>query len=425
MNPLLIFKHNNHKELLTNIFSLGTIQLVNYVLPLLTVPYLVRILKPDYFGLIAFSTATISYFIMLTDYGFNLSATRQISIHRNDLKKLNEIFNSTIFIQAGLLLVSFALLCILIFSFDRFTKNWELYMISFGMVIGHFLFPVWLFQGMEKMKYITFINVGTKVFFTISIFILVKEKEDYLMVPFLTSASYIFSGILSLTLASKKFNLKFNFPAHQEVKTQLKEGWYIFKSNLSISLYTTSTTFILGLLTNNTWLGYFAAADKIIHAAKGINGPISQSIYPLISNKIQNNKKAGIEFIKKAGKIISLIMFFTSFLLLILAKPICLVILGAEYHESIILLQLMSFLPFIIALSNLFAVQGLYNFGMADLVSKYLSIIALIHLSLITLLIMMAGVNGAAIGVLITEIMVTVLSIYYFNKEVKNESHRI
>jgi PST family polysaccharide transporter len=122
MSIIPILKLKNHKVLLTNIFSLGTIQLVNYILPLLTVPYLVRILKPDYYGLIAFSTATITYFIMLTDYGFNLSATRQISIHRKNLKKVNEIFSATIFIQAALLLVSFILLSGLIFTFEIFSN---------------------------------------------------------------------------------------------------------------------------------------------------------------------------------------------------------------------------------------------------------------------------------------------------------------
>jgi polysaccharide transporter, PST family len=419
MNPLLIFKHKDHKVLLTNIFSLGTIQLVNYVLPLLTVPYLVRILKPDYFGLIAFSTATISYFIMLTDYGFNLSATRQISIHRKNINKVNEIFNSTIFIQAGLLLVSFALLCILIFSFDRFFKNWELYMISFGMVIGHFLFPVWLFQGMEKMKYITIINVSTKIIFTLLIFIVIREQKDYLFVQVLTSTSFILSGIFSLIVAKKIFNISFFFPNKTIVKSQLKEGWYIFSSNLSISLFTTSTTFILGIFTNNTSVGFYAAADKIIHAIKGLNSPLSQSIYPIVSKKIVENKKEGVSFIFKVGKIIISTNLLISILLLIFAKPICNLILGPDYHASIDLLRIMAFLPIIIATSNLCAVQGLYNLGKASLVSRYLTIIGVTHLLLISILIPQFGLYGAAIGVVITEIFGTLFSIYYFQKEIK------
>ena len=419
MSIIPILKLKNHKVLLTNIFSLGTIQLVNYILPLLTVPYLVRILKPDYYGLIAFSTATITYFIMLTDYGFNLSATRQISIHRKNLKKVNEIFSATIFIQAALLLVSFILLSALIFTFEIFSKNWELYYISFGMVIGHFLFPAWLFQGLEKMKYITIINVITKTTLTLLVFIVVKQQKDYLLIPVLTSLSFIISGIFSLVIAKYYFHISFFWPKKIAVLSQLKKGWFIFSSNLSVSLFTTSTTFILGIFTDNQSVGLFAAADKIITAIKGLNAPISQSIYPVISKKIVENKREGISFILKFGKIIIFSNLLFSILLFILAKPICTYILGDGYQESIHLLRIMAFLPLIIVTSNLCAIQGLYNLGKAYLVSKYLIIIGISHLVLIFLLIPQFGVYGAAISVVITEIFGTLFSIYYFKKEIK------
>ena len=419
MSIIPILKLKNHKVLLTNIFSLGTIQLVNYILPLLTVPYLVRILKPDYYGLIAFSTATITYFIMLTDYGFNLSATRQISIHRKNLKKVNEIFSATIFIQAALLLVSFILLSALIFTFEIFSKNWELYYISFGMVIGHFLFPAWLFQGLEKMKYITIINVITKTTLTLLVFIVVKQQKDYLLIPVLTSLSFIISGIFSLVIAKYYFHISFFWPKKIVVLSQLKKGWFIFSSNLSVSLFTTSTTFILGIFTDNQSVGLFAAADKIITAIKGLNAPISQSIYPVISKKIVENKREGISFILKFGKIIIFSNLLFSVLLFILAKPICTYILGDGYQESIHLLRIMAFLPLIIVTSNLCAIQGLYNLGKAYLVSKYLIIIGISHLVLIFLLIPQFGVYGAATSVVITEIFGTLFSIYYFKKEIK------
>lgn len=419
MSIIPILKLKNHKVLLTNIFSLGTIQLVNYILPLLTVPYLVRILKPDYYGLIAFSTATITYFIMLTDYGFNLSATRQISIHRKNLKKVNEIFSATIFIQAALLLVSFILLSGLVFTFEIFSKNWELYYISFGMVIGHFLFPAWLFQGLEKMKYITIINVITKTTLTLLVFIVVKQQKDYLLIPVLTSLSFIISGIFSLVIAKYYFHISFFWPKKIVVLSQLKKGWFIFSSNLSVSLFTTSTTFILGIFTDNQSVGLFAAADKIITAIKGLNAPISQSIYPVISKKIVENKREGISFILKFGKIIIFSNLLFSVLLFILAKPICTYILGDGYQESIHLLRIMAFLPLIIVTSNLCAIQGLYNLGKAYLVSKYLIIIGISHLVLIFLLIPQFGVYGAATSVVITEIFGTLFSIYYFKKEIK------
>jgi polysaccharide transporter, PST family len=412
---------DENRRLFSNIFSLGILQGVNYILPLITVPYLVRVLGPDYFGLLAFSTATISYFMLITDYGFNLSATRQISILRNNLDKLNEIFSSVMMIKTAFMIISFILMSLLVFSFERFSENWELYFVTFGMVLGQVLFPVWLFQGMERMKYITFLSVGAKVFFTVCIFIFVREQGDYLIVPLLTALGFIVSGLLSLYLAKKEFGVSFRWQPIQNIRFQLVDGWHVFFSSIAVSLYTISTTFILGLFTNNIAVGYFAAADKIVQAVKGLYSPVSQAIYPLISKKIHENKQVGLVFIQKVTRIIGTGMFMISLLLFMLAEQISDLILGVQYQQSIPLLKIMAFLPFIISISNLFAVQGLYNLGKAALVSKFIGLIAILHLIIVTFSIYQFGTTGAVFGMLITEVIVSIVSIFYFRKQIINE----
>lgn len=395
------------KRLAGNIFSLGVLQGANYILPLLTLPYLVRVLGPEYFGLLAFATATIMYFMLITDYGFNLSATRQISIHRDDKDKVNEIFSSVMMIKTALMVVSFALMALLVFSFEKFSQHWDVYFITFGMVIGQVLFPVWLFQGMERMKYITYLNIGAKAFFTVCIFIFVQEQADYLLVPLLTAMGFIVAGIWSLYLVKKEFNVRFIWQTSVTLKFQLAEGWHVFFSSMAISLYTVSTIFILGLFTNNTVVGYFAAADKIVQAVKGLYQPVSQAIYPLIGKKIHEDKQAGLAFIHKTTWIVGTGMFVISVLLFLLAEPIVNLLLGAQYQQSVLFLQIMAFLPLIIALSNMFGIQTMLNLGYKQAFSRILVAAAILGVGLSLVLVPRYEGLGTVFTLLIVEIFVT------------------
>lgn len=395
------------KRLVGNIFSLGVLQGANYVLPLFTVPYLVRVLGPEYYGLLAFATATIAYFVLITDYGFNLSATRQISIHRDDKGKVNEIFSTVMIIKIALMLLSFGLMSLLVFSFEKFSQHWEVYVISFGIVIGQVLFPVWLFQGLERMKYITYLNIGAKAFFTLCIFLFVKEREDYLLVPFLTAMGFLVAGVWSLYLVKKEFNIRFVWQTKATLKFQLAEGWHVFFSSMAISLYTISTTFILGLFTNNSIVGYFAAANKIVQAVKSLYTPVSQAIYPLISKKIHEDKQAGLMFIYKTTLIVGIGMFLISSVLFLSAESVVNLLLGEQYQQSVLLLQIMAFLPFVIALSNIFGIQTMLNLGYKREFSFFVVITAISGLGLALILTPLYDAIGVSVAMLIVEILIT------------------
>lgn len=408
------------KRLFSNFVSLAVLQGANYILPLITFPYLVRVLGVEKFGFLAFATATVTYFQILTDYGFNLSATRDISIHRENKEKVQEIFSSVMVIKFGLLILSFILLIILVFSFDKFRKDWEVFVLSFGMVVGQVLFPVWFFQGMEKMKYITILNIFAKLLFTVAIFVFVKEQADYWKVPLLNSLGFILAGVLALWIIFRDFKIGFIIPSKSSIKQQLIEGWHIFISTVAISLYTVSNTFILGIFTNNIIVGYYAAAERIIKAVQGLFNPISQSIYPYISKVISESKQRGIELIKKITLIIGGVSFFLSLCLFVFANLIVKLFLGNQYVESTIVLRILAWLPFIIALSNIFGIQTMLNFNYKEAFSKILISASFINIFLAFILVPLYKHIGISISVLISEIFVTSsMYIYLQSKGIK------
>ena len=146
--------------------SLGLVQLSNYVLPLITIPYLTRVLGASNFGLVMMAQATMIYLTLLTDYGFNLSATKEISIHRNDPKKVSEITSSVLIIKTTLLGIGAIILNFLIQFVPLFHDHSALFYLSFLIVIGNTYLPTFLFQGLEKMTFIALFNLVAKVAFT-------------------------------------------------------------------------------------------------------------------------------------------------------------------------------------------------------------------------------------------------------------------
>ena len=273
------------KVLISNFFSLSILQSLNLLLPLLTFPYLVRVLGVDNFGLVMFAQSFILYFLVFVDFGFNYSATREISIHRFNKEKISEIFSCVIQIKIVFVLISFLILTLTVNIFEKFNSDIELYYLTFLYVIGHSFIPTWNFQGIEEMKYITYINILAKGSFTILIFLFIKSSEDYLYVPLMNGLGYIASAIFSLILVFKKYDLVIKFYNARVLLRYIKESFDYFLSRISVSLFTSSNVFVLGIFTNNIIVGYFSIAEKIYNALRSLYGPVSRTLYPYISSK--------------------------------------------------------------------------------------------------------------------------------------------
>ncbi len=409
-------KKEDNKRLLSNFFSLLALQGANYILPLITFPYLVRVLGIEKYGLLAFAGATIAYFGIIIDYGFNLTATREVSIYRDNKEKLIEIFSSVMIIKFILLIFSFFLLLVLIFTFSKFKAHYEVFLFTFFSLIGGTLFPKWFFQGIERMKYITFLNILAKVIFTIAVFIFIHKSSDYWKAPLLSSLGFIFSGIISLLIVKRDFNIWFKMQSIRILKTYLLDGWHIFVSNIAVSLYTVSTTFILGLFTNNTILGYFTIADRIRTAFQGLLNPISQTIYPYISKKVKENKLEGLKFIRKITIYIGLFSFLLSLIIFLFAPELIHLVAGEKYERSILVLKIIAFLPFIIALSNIFGIQTMLNFNRKKAFSKILISGSILNILLSLIIVPLYKEVGSAISVLIVEIFITISMFIYLQR---------
>ncbi len=401
--------HSGQKKVLFgNFVALSLVQGTSYLLPLITLPYLVRVLGVEKFGLIAFSQAFIWYFVVITDYGFNLSATKEISIHRKDKEKVSAIFSSVLAVKFMLTILSAMILFFLVLFIEKFRNDWQIYFMTFGTVIGQALFPVWLFQGMEKMKYIAVLVITIKSIFIIPIFILVTSPEDCIYVPLVNSLSFLTSGLLSLWVVFRHFGISFNWPTVVDIQHQLKEGWHVFISTFAVNLYTVSNAFILGLFTNNTFVGYYSVAEKLIKAAQGLFAPILHSVYPYISKLVVESHENALHFIRKLIMLVGSGSFIVSLLTFIFAEFIVDIALGKQYQQSVAVLRILAFLPFIAGLNNIFGTQIMLTFNFKKAFSRILICAGFLSIGLAMVLAPLYQHIGVSIAALTTEIFVTI-----------------
>ena len=399
------------RRLLSNFMSLSVLQGANYVLPLITLPYLVRVLGPEKYGLIAFAQAFIQYFNILTDYGFNLSATREISIHRNNAQKVSEIFSSVMIIKFCLLVLSFVIMSILVFSFWKFRQDWLIYYLTFGMVVGQVLFPVWFFQGMERMKYITFLNITAKLIFTFAIFVFIHQASDYIYVPLLNLFGYLVAGALALWIVFRGFKVGFKVPSYSSLIHQLKEGWYIFISQVAISGYNSSRLFAVGLFTDNTITGYYAIAEKLMNVV--ITFPLAsllQSLYPRLTKIYSENKERAIRLMNKFQSITTIAYLIGLPVLYFLAPWVIKIISDEPYPETILSFRLLLLAVFFIS-ANAFRVHFLLISGKDDVYLKIHTIMGIGGLILIFLMTYFFSFVGTCISIIIIELIVLILTI--------------
>ena len=410
-----------YKKIIENIVSLTGLQFASYILPLITLPYLTYVLGPDKFGLTQYAISLITYFQMFTDYGFNLSATRELAIVREDKKKVSEIFSTVMFIKLMLTVVSFVALLAIVTFIPKFRNDADVYLLTFGIVVGYVLFPTWLFQGMEYMKYTSILNIIGKVIFTVFIFVFIHQSSDYLLVPIINSFGYIVVGVLGIYISLTRFDIDLSLPSVENIKYHLREGWHVFLSTIAINMYTTTNTFLLGLLTNNTLVGYYSIAEKIITAANGLFNPISQAIYPFISRSVNNeDKNSNVLRIRKLTKLAAVLGAVFSLGIFVFADLIISILFGPQYSSSILVLRILSIIPFMVSLSNIFGIQTMLTFNYKRAFSRVVLMGGILDIILGIILITLFNEVGIAISFAVTETFITVAMLLFLqSKDIK------
>jgi PST family polysaccharide transporter len=401
-----------HSSFIKNFSYLSALQIFNLILPLITFPYLIRVLGKETYGLVVFAQALISYLAILVGFGFNISGTKEVSIHRNDKTKLSEIVSSILILKLMLMLVAFLILGVLMFFIPRTHGYITLFLLSMWVCLYDVIFPIWYFQGVEQMKYIAFITMASRLSFLGLIFIFIHAPEDFLFVPLLYGLGALVAGSIAMIIIFIKHKIQFKTQSYSILKYYFKDSIPIFVSNVSISLYVNTNKIIAGAFLGMAEVAYYDLAEKLTTVLKIPQNILSQTLFPKIS------KEKNLGFIKRLFRMTVILNMGLFFLSLIFVKFIILILGGTQMLPAQTVVIILTITVPIIAMSNIFGIQLLIPFGYSKLFSRVVFTSALFYILQMFILWITIGfsVESISIATVNNEIFCCAYLFYYCKK---------
>lgn len=368
-----------------------------------------RVLGIENFGIMAMVQAWIQYVIIFVDYGFNFSATLLISVNKGNQSKINHIYTVTTLAKLFLFAVSLAILLIyvLIFGVSVYSNLILLGMLS---VLGTVLFPVWLFQGLEKMQGIAICTTIAKTISLALIFLLVRSKDDIDLAIISQSLGGLFSGIIAYVFIKKYGMAKLKKIKLSDLVESLNKGFDLFVSNITISFYTTLNILIIGYFGGPVLAGYFSAADKLRAAAQGLLSPVQQAMFPRVSSLVADGANLK-NILNMYGKKFILYGLAISGGIAIVGYPVSLWYYSSAYKISSSILLLMAPTPLIVSIGIVFGQWWLITNNNTKVVRKTYLLVSICHIVVAISLMKITPIYGVAISVLITEFIVSLIFI--------------
>ena len=397
------------RRVVGNAASLISMQAIGIGLPLVTVPYLLRVLGPEHFGVIAFSQAMMAYFVTLNDYGFNLSATRELAICRNDRRLKSELYFSVMTIKIALCVFSFLVLCLIIDFIPQFHLHRAVYYASFLMVVGNTFLPVWFFQGIEKLYWISVVNLIANLAFTASVFLLVHSSADYVLAAAIQSGGKLLAGILGIVILFGSEDMEFRRPTLAQMRHKLKDGWALFLSQISVSIFLSSVTVVLGFVRGMAEVGYFSAANKILSIGQAVMSAIGQSMFPHVCALASRSRDAAIMYLRKCMLVVGGISLVGGMPMLVFATSIVRIVMGTQYLAAVPVLQVMSLIPFICAINNIYGTQTMLNFDLKREFTRTVMLSGIASFIVLLPLVFWLGAPGSAASALLFEFLQTAI----------------
>lgn len=396
-------------KLVQNVLSLYGVQFASYVIPLATIPYLARVLGASGWGLVAFAQSFGSYVALIGEYGFALSATREVARRRDDPEELARILAGVL--GAELLLVGSSILVAALTALwiPIFRAHPLLFASGLFLGAGQALSVMWFFMGLECMPLASALDISAKLLAAGCIFIFVHHTGQEWRVLVIQGSGFFLSDCICLTLAYSRVPAR--IPGWTCIKEALRMGWSMFIFRGSVSLYTSGNAFVLGLFVSPRFVGYYSGAERISKAFLKLLGPVNQTFFPRLSHLVHQSRERAARLARVSVGIMAIGGAALGAMAFLFAPLLVRVALGPGFDPAIPILRVLSLLPPLIALSNVFGIQWMLTLGLDRAFNAIILSAGLVNLGLALSLAPRFDGMGMAWAVVSAETVVT-LAIY-------------
>lgn len=400
-----ILSSTDGKTLFANLGYLTLLQIAGYIFPLITIPYLAKIIGVDGFGKIAFASSVIIWFQTISDWGFNYTATRDVAKNRHDIERVSDIFSSVFWARCLLMVISFIFLMFLIVLIPKFQEDAIVILATFLMIPGCIMFPEWFFQAMERMKYITILNIISKAIFTIAVFVFVKGKSDYILQPLFVSCGSILSGIIAFYYIQRIWGITLKRVPIKTVFNTIRGSFDVFLNNLLPNLYNSFSTMLLGFEGGALSNGLYDAGCKFVNIAQQFMQVLSRTFFPFLTRQIEKHH---------VYVMINVFLVAVGSMLLYLLSPLLIgIFFTTEFTPAIKIMRIMSISLFFLMLSDVYGTNYMIIKGKEGKLRNITLVCSLIGFFISYPLIHYFDYVGAALTVTVTRGLLGIGSMIY------------
>jgi PST family polysaccharide transporter len=367
-------------------------------------PFLARVLGPSVLGTVAFVSSLGGFIVLAIEFGFTLSATRQIAQNRNSPDKCAWVIAGVLGAQALLAVLSISIALIGSRYIQLLRDNPVLLAAALIYGVCQGIYPLWLFQGLERLQLAAGLEIAGKLVGTAGIFLVVRSPEDAWKVVLLQAVAPLLSTVIGFVILSREFS--FRIPTAELVWQALQSGWRLFVFRSGGSLYGMGNAFILGLFANSAAVGYYSVAEKIANAVFGLLNPVRDALYPRMSQLAVTAPKEAARLARIGVAPMILSGLGMGLALFVFAPQLILAATGGNFQPAVTVLRLLAFLPPLLSISVSVGTQWLLPFGRDAIVNRIVLTAGLLNFALAFALAPKFQQVGMAASVLIAEIYV-------------------